>query len=112
MERPDKVSEEGPTSPPSPSRRRRRPRKRSTGRRLPKRPRPPASNAEVHAWNYGRRIAEDGHAPPSVIPCTPPGAIPDLWTDEVAAWERLGFETFTAWALRGWWAAHTSKERE
>ena len=34
----------------------------------------------------------------------------DLGAEEGAAWERLGFDIFTGWALRGWWAAHTSKE--
>ena len=34
----------------------------------------------------------------------------ELDQDQLTAFERMGYDTFTAWALRGWWAAHTSKE--
>lgn len=63
----------------------------------------------MHAWNYGRRIAEGGGGPPSVTPWSPPAVLMDLGAEEGGAWERLGFDTFTAWALRGWWAAHTER---
>lgn len=73
-------------------------------RRTARRPRPPATNAELHAWNFGVRSREAAGGVASSLQNYQELASLPPTPDEEAAFLKLGLDKFHHWAVRGWWS--------